>query len=157
MKFMMNGALTVGTLDGANIEIKDRVGDDNIFIFGLNAGEVLNYEGYHSIEYFHFDKRIRKVIEQLTNGFFPDEDDEFEAIYDSLLMQNDQYFVLRDFDSYVNVQKEVGRIYEKRDQWLKMSLTNIAQSGYFSSDRTIKEYSNEIWKINPSVIPSKGK
>ena len=156
MKFMMNGALTVGTLDGANIEIKDRVGDDNIFIFGLNAGEVLNYEGYHSIEYFHFDKRIRKVIEQLTNGFFPDEDDEFEAIYDSLLMQNDQYFVLRDFDSYVNVQKEVGRIYEKRDQWLKMSLTNIAQSGYFSSDRTIKEYSNEIWKINPSVIPSKG-
>ena len=157
MKFMMNGALTVGTLDGANIEIKDRVGDDNIFIFGLNAGEVLNYEGYRSIEYFHFDKRIRKVIEQLTNGFFPDEDDEFEAIYDSLLMQNDQYFVLRDFDSYVNVQKEVGRIYEKRDQWLKMSLTNIAQSGYFSSDRTIKEYSNEIWKINPSVIPSKGK
>ena len=156
MKFMMNGALTVGTLDGANIEIKDRVGDDNIFIFGLNSGEVLNYEGYHSIEYFHFDKRIRKVIEQLTNGFFPDEDDEFEAIYDSLLMQNDQYFVLRDFDSYVNVQKEVGRIYEKRDQWLKMSLTNIAQSGYFSSDRTIKEYSNEIWKINPSVIPSKG-
>ena len=157
MKFMMNGALTVGTLDGANIEIKDRVGEDNIFIFGLNAGEVLNYEGYRSIEYFHFDKRIRKVIEQLTNGFFPDEDDEFEAIYDSLLMQNDQYFVLRDFDSYVNIQKEVGRIYEKRDQWLKMSLTNIAQSGYFSSDRTIKEYSNEIWKINPSVIPSKGK
>ncbi|HVH97050.1 MAG TPA: glycogen/starch/alpha-glucan phosphorylase, partial [Bacillus sp. (in: firmicutes)] len=139
MKFMMNGALTVGTLDGANIEIKDRVGDDNIFIFGLNAEEVLNYEGYRSIEYFHFDKRIRKVIEQLTNGFFPDENDEFEAIYDSLLMQNDQYFVLRDFDSYVNIQKEVGRIYEKRDQWLKMSLTNIAQSGYFSSDRTIKE------------------
>ena len=155
MKFMMNGALTVGTLDGANIEIKDRVGDDNIFIFGLNAGEVLNYEGYRSIDYFHYDKRIRKVIEQLTNGFFPNEDDEFEAIYDSLLMQNDQYFVLRDFDSYVNVQKEVGRIYEKRDQWLKMSLTNIAQSGYFSSDRTIKEYANEIWKINPIVSPSK--
>ena len=144
MKFMMNGALTVGTLDGANIEIKERVGDDNIFIFGLNTGEVLNYEGYRSIDYFHYDKRIRKVIEQLTNGFFPNEDDEFEAIYDSLLMQNDQYFVLRDFDSYVQVQKEVGRIYEKRDQWLKMSLTNIAQSGYFSSDRTIKEYANGI-------------
>ena len=155
MKFMMNGALTVGTLDGANIEIKERVGDDNIFIFGLNAGEVLNYEGYRSIDYFHYDKRIRKVIEQLTNGFFPNEDDEFEAIYDSLLMQNDQYFVLRDFDSYVHVQKEVGRIYEKRDQWLKMSLTNIAQSGYFSSDRTIKEYANEIWKINPIISPSK--
>ena len=114
MKFMMNGALTVGTLDGANIEINERVGDDNIFIFGLNAEEVLNYEGYRSIEYFHYDKRIRKVIEQLTNGFFPNEDDEFEAIYDSLLMQNDQYFVLRDFDSYVHIQKEVGRIYGKR-------------------------------------------
>ena len=156
MKFMMNGALTVGTLDGANIEIKERVGDDNIFIFGLNAAEVLNYEGYRSVDYFHCDKRIRKVVEQLTNGFFPNEDDEFEAIYDSLLMQNDQYFVLRDFDSYVNVQKEVGRIYEKRDQWLKMSLTNIAQSGYFSSDRTIKEYANDIWKINP-IVSSRGK
>ena len=108
MKFMMNGALTVGTLDGANVEIKELVGDDSIFIFGLNAEEVLNYQGYRSMEYYHFDQRIRKVMEQLTNGFFPNVDDEFEAIYDSLLMENDQYFVLRDFDSYVNIQKEVG-------------------------------------------------
>ena len=147
MKFMMNGALTVGTLDGANIEIKDLVGDDNIFIFGLNADEVLNYQGYQSIEYYHHDKRIRKVVEQLTNGFFPDADDDFEAIYDSLLMQNDQYFVLRDFDSYAKTHQRVGQTYENRDTWLKMSLTNIAQSGYFSSDRTIKEYAKDIWKI----------
>nr|WP_295971277.1 glycogen/starch/alpha-glucan phosphorylase [uncultured Bacillus sp.] len=148
MKFMMNGALTVGTLDGANIEIRDLVGDDNIFIFGLKADEVLNYKGYHSIEYFHYDKRIRKIVEQLTNGFFPEVDDEFEAIYDSLLIQNDQYFVLRDFDSYVQTQQKVGRFYEERDKWLRMSLTNIAHSGYFSSDRTINEYAREIWKIH---------
>jgi starch phosphorylase len=86
-------------------------------------------------------------MEQLINGFFPNVDDEFEAIYDSLLMENDQYFVLRDFDSYVNIQKEVGQTYLNREKWLKMSLTNIAQSGYFSSDRTIKEYATDIWKI----------
>ncbi|MBB6445816.1 glycogen/starch/alpha-glucan phosphorylase [Bacillus benzoevorans] len=147
MKFMMNGALTVGTLDGANIEIRDLVGDDNIFIFGLNADEVLNYKGYHSIEYFHYDKRIRRIVEQLTNGFFSGVDDEFEAIYDSLLIENDQYFVLRDFDSYVQTQIAVGQTYEDRNKWLKMSLTNIAHSGYFSSDRTINEYARDIWKI----------
>ncbi|MCQ6274481.1 glycogen/starch/alpha-glucan phosphorylase [Bacillus sp. V3B] len=148
MKFMMNGALTVGTLDGANVEIKDLVGEENIFLFGLTAKEVLHYSGYRSIEYFHYDKRIRRVVEQLVNGFFANEEDEFEAIYDSLLMQNDQYFVLRDFDSYVNIQKEVGNTYKNRDRWLKMSLMNIAGAGYFSSDRTVKEYANEIWKID---------
>ncbi|WP_071393751.1 glycogen/starch/alpha-glucan phosphorylase [Bacillus tuaregi] len=148
MKFMMNGALTVGTLDGANVEIKDRVGEENIFIFGLKADEVLNYQGYRSVDFFHYDKRIRKVVDQLTNGFFTNVDDEFEAIYDSLLMQNDQYFVLRDFDSYVNVQREVSRTYANREKWLTMSLINIAQSGYFSSDRTIKEYVDEIWKMD---------
>ena len=153
MKFMMNGALTVGTLDGANVEIKELVGEDGIFIFGLRAEEVLNYQGYRSMEYYHFDQRIRKVLEQLTNGFFPNVDDEFEAIYDSLLMENDQYFVLRDFDSYVNIQKEVDQTYRNQEKWLKMSTTNIAQSGYFSSDRTIKEYATDIWKINTSVIP----
>ncbi|WP_338449205.1 glycogen/starch/alpha-glucan phosphorylase [Niallia oryzisoli] len=152
MKFMMNGALTVGTLDGANVEIKDKVGEENIFIFGLKADEVLHYDGYRSIEYFHYDKRIRKVVEQLTNGFFANVDDEFEAIYDSLLMQNDQYFVLRDFDSYVNIQKKVSQTYVNREKWLKMSLFNIAQSGYFSSDRTIREYVKDIWKIDQARV-----
>ncbi|MGM0777493.1 MAG: glycogen/starch/alpha-glucan phosphorylase [Bacillota bacterium] len=155
MKFMMNGALTVGTLDGANIEIKEKAGDDNIFIFGLTADEVLSYYqngGYNSREYYHHDKRIRQVIDQLVNGFFPDADDEFEPIFDSLLMENDQYFVLRDFASYVNIQKEAGMAYEDRDHWLKMSLMNIAGSGYFSSDRTISEYAREIWKIKPAGV-----
>lgn len=156
MKFMMNGALTVGTLDGANIEIRERVGDENIFIFGLTAEEVHSfYEngGYRSMEYYHHDQRIRHIVEQLTNGFFENEPDEFEAIYDSLLVQNDQYFVLKDFDAYTKVQKKVGRAYEKQDKWLAMSLVNIANSGYFSSDRTIREYADDIWKIKPSVPP----
>lgn len=155
MKFMMNGALTVGTLDGANIEIRERVGDENIFIFGLTAEEVHSfYEngGYRSMEYYHHDQRIRHVVEQLTNGFFEKEPDEFEAIYDSLLVQNDQYFVLKDFDAYTKVQKKVSHAYEKQDKWLQMSLVNIANSGYFSSDRTIKEYANEIWNIKPSNV-----
>ncbi len=147
MKFMMNGALTLGTLDGANIEIKDLVGEKNIFIFGLTADEVLNYNGYRSIEYYHYDKRIRKVVDQLVNGFFPNVDDEFEAIYDSLLMENDQYFVLRDFDSYVKAHQEVGEAFMNKEQWLKKSLTNIAMSGHFSSDRTIREYAKDIWKL----------
>lgn len=152
MKLMMNGALTVGTLDGANVEIKERVGLENIFIFGLTAEEVLHFYqkgGYHSMEYYHHDKKIRHVIDQLTNGYFPDVDDEFEPIYDSLLIQNDQYFVLRDFDSYVSIHKEVERKFKNRDQWIKMSLQNIAASGYFSSDRTIKEYADDIWNIKP--------
>ncbi|MBS4191806.1 glycogen/starch/alpha-glucan phosphorylase [Bacillus sp. FJAT-49705] len=150
MKFMMNGALTVGTLDGANVEMMEKVGFDHLFIFGLTAEKVMEYEqqgGYHSLDYYHHDKRIRQVVDQLINGFFPDVDGEFEPIVDSLLMENDQYFVLRDFDSYVNIQRQAERTYENQDQWLKKSLRNIAASGYFSSDRTIREYAEEIWKI----------
>ncbi|MDF2903245.1 MAG: glycogen phosphorylase [Bacillus sp. (in: firmicutes)] len=152
MKLMMNGAITVGTLDGANVEIKEKVGSDNIFIFGLTAEEVLHFSqvgGYHSMEYYHHDKKIRQVVDQLKNGYFSEVDDEFEPIYDSLLIQNDQYFVLRDFDSYVSIHREVERKYQDREQWIKMSLLNIAGSGYFSSDRTIKEYADGIWKIKP--------
>ncbi len=152
MKLMMNGAITVGTLDGANVEIKEKVGSDNIFIFGLTAEEVLHFSqagGYHSMEYYHHDKKIRQVVNQLKNGYFSEVDDEFEPIYDSLLIQNDQYFVLRDFDSYVSIHREVERKYQEREQWIKMSLLNIAGSGYFSSDRTIKEYADGIWNIKP--------
>ncbi|PLR98260.1 glycogen/starch/alpha-glucan phosphorylase [Bacillus sp. T33-2] len=152
MKFMMNGALTVGTLDGANVEITERVGRGNIFLFGLSAEEVLNYQnngGYHSVEYYHHDERIRQVVEQLVNGFFADSYDEFMPIYDSLLAQNDQYFVLRDFASYADVHEDVSRKYDDQQSWLKMSLANISESGYFSSDRTIREYADEIWKLQP--------
>jgi glycogen phosphorylase len=150
MKFMMNGAITVGTMDGANVEIFERVGPENIFTFGLSADEVLRLQkngGYRSIEYYHHDKRIRKVLDQLVNGFFADEQGEFEAIFDSLIAQNDQYFVLRDFSSYVEIQRNIGDAYLNQNSWWKKSLVNIAQSGHFSSDRTIQEYANEIWRI----------
>ncbi|WP_121611334.1 glycogen/starch/alpha-glucan phosphorylase [Mesobacillus foraminis] len=152
MKFMMNGALTVGTLDGANVEITELVGEENIFLFGLSASEVLDFQrngGYYSREYYHYDQRIRDVTEQLVNGFFPDTEDEFTAIYDSLLDHNDQYFVLRDFASYVDIQERIGDEYRAKDAWLDKSLINIAKSGFFSSDRTIREYADEIWKIAP--------
>ncbi|MDN3018127.1 glycogen/starch/alpha-glucan phosphorylase [Paenibacillus sp. BSR1-1] len=150
MKFMINGALTVGTLDGANIEIQELVGGDNIFTFGLTADEVLHYYqhgGYQSLEYYHHDYRIRQAVDQLVNGFFPDDHNEFEPIFDSLLEENDQYFVLKDFASYADIQRKIGEAYQDQLHWQKMSLTNIARAGYFSSDRTIKEYAKEIWKI----------
>lgn len=154
MKFMMNGAITLGTLDGANIEILEAVGEENIFIFGLTAQEVLDYYqngGYRAHEYYHHDRRIKQVVDQLVNGFFRDAHDHFEPIYDSLLMQNDEYFVLRDFASYAEVQEQVEVAYRNRDRWLQMSAINIAHSGYFSSDRTIQEYANDIWKIKPTL------
>jgi starch phosphorylase len=154
MKFMMNGAITLGTLDGANVEIKDRVGDDNCFIFGLTAEEVLHYYqngGYRASDYYHHNMHIKKVVDQLTNGFFAHSGAEFEAIYDSLVIQNDEYFVLRDFSPYAERQEAVGRAYENREKWLEMSILNIAQSGHFASDRTILQYSNEIWGIGNTV------
>ncbi|MCA1042608.1 glycogen/starch/alpha-glucan phosphorylase [Bacillus infantis] len=157
MKFMMNGALTVGTLDGANVEILERVGEENIFIFGLAAEDVLRYQQngeYRSMDYYHLDKRISTIINQLTNGFFPYAGDEFESIADSLLMHNDQYFVLRDFDSYAAIQKQAAIAYGDRLGWQRKSLMNIAASGHFSSDRTIREYAEEIWHIQPAASHS---
>lgn len=152
MKFMINGALTVGTLDGANVEIHELVGDENIFTFGLSSEEVLHYYhygGYQSIEYYHHDSRIKQAVDQLISGFFPNVYNEFEPIFDSLLAENDQYFVLRDFASYVDIQQQIGVSFKNRNEWVKKSLINIANAGYFSSDRTIKEYADGIWKINP--------
>ncbi|WP_226677662.1 glycogen/starch/alpha-glucan phosphorylase [Mesobacillus jeotgali] len=154
MKFMMNGALTLGTLDGANVEITDLVGRDNIFLFGLTAEEVLDYQnngGYHSLEYYHHDERIRGVVDQLINGFFPDTENHFNEIYDTLLGHNDQYFVLRDFASYAEAHQEVSLSYLDRNTWLQKSLVNIAKSGYFSSDRTIMEYADQIWKVQSAL------
>ncbi|WML59366.1 glycogen/starch/alpha-glucan phosphorylase [Neobacillus sp. PS2-9] len=150
MKFMINGALTVGTLDGANIEIKELVGDSNIFTFGLSAEEVLHYYqhgGYQSVDYYHHDVRIRQAVDQLVNGFFPGVYNEFEPIFDSLLEENDQYFVLKDFASYADIQRSVGEAFIDPLRWQRMSLTNIAHAGYFSSDRTIREYADGIWGI----------
>lgn len=150
MKFMANGALTVGTLDGANVEIRELVGDENIFTFGLTAEEVLHsyqYGGYQAIEYYHHDHRIKEVVDQLVNGFFPGVFNEFEPIFDSLLAENDQFFVLRDFAAYAEIQQKIGHSYQNQLDWQKKSLTNIAHSGYFSSDRTVQEYAKGIWGI----------
>ncbi|OEF96292.1 glycogen/starch/alpha-glucan phosphorylase [Desulfuribacillus alkaliarsenatis] len=150
MKFMMNGAITLGTLDGANIEIEEAVGDDNIFIFGLTPNEVLNYHqvgGYSSWDMYNTHPRIRKVMEQLITGEVAQQAGDFKDIYDSLLIDNDEYFVLKDFIPYVDAQLKAGQAYMNQNKWTQMAIENIAQSGKFSSDRTIKEYASEIWRI----------
>ena len=151
MKLMMNGALTVGTLDGANVEINKEVGDQNTFIFGLTADEVMQYNnhgGYRAMDLYHSDDRISRILDQLNQGFGSDEI-EFKDIYYNILYNNDPYFVLKDFEPYLETQEHVEQAYRDKYKWLSMSVTNIAYSGKFSSDRTIKEYATEIWKVKP--------
>ncbi|WP_100398077.1 glycogen/starch/alpha-glucan phosphorylase [Bacillus sp. FJAT-44742] len=155
MKLMMNGALTLGTLDGANIEIKDMVGKENSFIFGLSADEVLHYYnhgGYVARDIYNTDDRIRTVMDQLVNGFFGSDEMEFKDIYYNILSNNDEYFVLKDFDSYEEAQELVDQTYRNRSKWMQMSITNIAHSGKFSSDRTISEYAAEIWGLRSTTV-----
>jgi len=155
MKFMMNGAVTLGTLDGANVEIKQEVGPDNIFIFGLTAEEVTHYYqygGYRAWDLYQGDTRLKTVLNQLINGFFSSSVDESNTIYDSLIGQNDEYFVLRDFSAYCDAQARVDRAYRNASKWQEMSIVNIARSGVFSSERTIREYADQIWHLSPSVI-----
>jgi starch phosphorylase len=151
MKFMLNGALTLGTMDGANIEIVEEVGEDNAIIFGLRADEVMAYErdgGYYPRDIFNNNQAVRKVLTQLVDGTYSGSDTElFRDIYDSLLNQ-DQYFILRDFDSYCEAQKRVNAWYEDEAAWAKSALLNTACSGKFTSDRTIEEYAKEIWKLS---------
>ena len=148
MKFMMNGAITVATLDGANIEIKDEVTDDNIVIFGLNADEVLNYYqngGYKSIDIYNSDVRVKRVIDDLVNGKYHNDKEKFRSIYENLITYNDEFFVLQDFDSYLKAQDKVDTLYRDTHKWQRMCGINIAHSGIFSSDRTIEEYATGIW------------
>ncbi|ADG81774.1 glycogen/starch/alpha-glucan phosphorylase [Thermincola potens] len=155
MKFMMNGAVTIGTMDGANIEICEVVGRDNIFIFGLTAEEVANYYhngGYCSWDVYAKDSRVKTVVDQLVNGFFPVAGEEFRVLYDDLTHNNDPFFVLKDFASYADTQLEVDKTFRDKYKWQKMSLVNIAHSGKFSSDRTITEYATQIWNIKPEII-----
>ncbi|AWK50151.1 glycogen phosphorylase [Clostridium beijerinckii] len=148
MKFMMNGAITVATLDGANIEIKDEVTDDNIVIFGLNADEVLNYYqygGYKSIHIYNSDVRVKRVIDDLVNGKYNSDKEKFRSIYENLITYNDEFFVLQDFDSYLKAQDKIDTLYRDTNKWQRMCGINIAHSGIFSSDRTIEEYATGIW------------
>jgi starch phosphorylase len=148
MKFMMNGAITIATLDGANVEIRDMVGEENIVTFGLTAEEVMNYErygGYWSKELYSSDSRIHKIVDEIVSGFFGVPSLEFKNIYSHLIDRNDEYFVFRDFNSYVKAQEKIDGLYRQRDKWQDMSIVNIAHSGAFSSDNTILNYSRDIW------------
>ena len=148
MKFMFNGAVTLGTLDGANVEISQLVGPENIAIFGLNADEVMNYYlhgGYIAYDACHGDRRLEKICDQLVDGTFLPMGTNFYGIHDALLKGNDEYFVLKDFDSYFKTWEQLTRKYQDTTGWGKMSLTNIAMAGDFSSDRTIRQYCEDIW------------
>lgn len=156
MKFMLNGALTIGTMDGANVEIVEEVGEENAFIFGLTSDEVIQYEqsgNYNPKEIFNIDQDVRAVMTQLINGFYSPENPElFRELYNSLLERNggeraDQYFILKDFRSYEEAQKKIGIYYQNEKAWAKSAILNVAKSGKFSSDRTIEEYATELWKL----------
>ncbi len=150
MKFMMNGAITLGTLDGANVEIAQLVGDENCVIFGLKDFEVkelLSSGTYNAFKTYLENKDIKKVVDSLINGTWHHKLDEFKVIYDELLFKNDEYLLLVDFIDYIRAQKDIENLYKDRHNWAKICLTNIAKSGYFSSDRTISEYAEQIWRI----------
>ncbi len=153
MKFMMNGALTLGTLDGANVEIDNLVGRDNDVIFGMTVEEIeAKRSSYRAHDYYWNDSRIRDVMDTFINGFWTGDEYEFRNIYDEIMTKNDEFFVLADFDAYVKAQEEISARYLDRRAWAKSCLVNIAKSGYFSSDRTIEEYANDIWHIEPVKV-----
>ena len=160
MKFMLNGAPTLGTMDGANVEIVDEVGQENAFIFGLSADEVINYEnngGYDPRVIYNTDDEIRQVLTELVNGTFSSDTELFRDLYNSLLNQNggeraDQYFILADFRSYAAAQKKVEEAYKDEKGWARMAMLNTACAGKFTSDRTIQEYVDDIWHLDKVYI-----
>ena len=164
MKFMLNGAVTLGTMDGANVEIVEEVGKENAVIFGLSSDEVINYEnngGYDPMDIFNSDEDIRKVLMQLVNGFYSHNDTElFRTLYNSLLNTEstdkaDRYFILKDFRSYAEAQKKIEEFYKDEDRWAKAAILNVACSGKFTSDRTIQEYVDDIWHLDKVKLPKK--
>ena len=150
MTFMMNGALTIGTMDGANVEIHEQVGADNIYIFGMRAdtAAALEHEGgYNPMQIFENNAEIRRALTQMIDGtVLPDSPTALQALYHDLLF-DDRYFVLKDFGSYSMAQRRVNEDYLDRDKWLRMAVLNTAKSGIFSSDRTIQEYNDKIWHL----------
>ncbi|MDE6655541.1 MAG: glycogen/starch/alpha-glucan family phosphorylase, partial [Anaeroplasmataceae bacterium] len=155
MKFMMNGAVTCGTLDGANVEIGELVGEDNIVIFGMNAKEVTDLyasRSYNPMEIYENNPILHEVIDQLTNGFFENvAPDEFKDIRDNLLYR-DPYLTLKDFDSYIVAQEKINELYKDTKKWIHMSIVNVAKSGFFTTDRTMRQYNQDIWKVEPIVM-----
>ena len=165
MKFMLNGAITLGTMDGANVEMYEEVGADNIFIFGMSADEVIAHEQHHDFnpyDIYNNDEDIKKVVNQLVDGTYSHNDRElFRELYNSLLNPQqgqvaDRYFILADFRAYANAQKKIGVYYTNKSAWAKSAILNIAHSGKFSSDRTIQEYVDDIWKLDKIEVNTEG-
>lgn len=152
MKLMLNGALTMATLDGANVEIRDYVGEENMFLFGLTTEEVYEYYRngtYSSREIYESNPRLKRALDALVDGTIPDIEEEGNVLFDSLIQYNDEYFVLKDFDSFIEAQKRADELYRDKKAWSQKSLINIASSGPFSADYTIQRYADEIWKAQP--------
>jgi len=154
MKFSMNGALTIGTLDGANIEIREEVGAENFFLFGLTAEEVfaLKSKGYNPWSYYESNAELREAIELIRSGFFSAGDSSlFKPFVDSLLY-HDEYLVFADYPAYLESQEQVNQAYRDPERWTRMSILNVARMGKFSSDRSIREYSKKIWNVEPVPV-----
>ena len=152
MKMALNGALTIGTLDGANIEIREEVGEANIFIFGRNAEEIaeIRRRGYNPWDYYHANGELRQALDMIDSGYFSlDEPGRFRPLIDSLLNGGDHYAVLADYASYIACQEEVDRLYHSAEQWTRRAVLNVAGAGRFSSDRTICEYAEQVWGVCP--------
>ena len=161
MKFMLNGALTIGTMDGANVEMSQEVGKENMFIFGASSDEIMNWEqhgGYDPMEIFNNDQDIRRVLMQLINGYFAPQDPElFRDLYNSLLNtlasdRADTYFILKDFRSYADAHKKIDEMYRDEKWWARTAMLNTASSGLFSADRTIQQYVDDIWKLEKVTV-----
>ncbi|MFA7350369.1 MAG: glycogen/starch/alpha-glucan phosphorylase [Methylotenera sp.] len=153
MKMALNGALTIGTLDGANVEIKEEVGDENIFIFGLTTPQVAEVKasGYTPRDYYHSNPELKQVLDMIADGYFSvDEPNRYQATVDNLL-NNDQYLLLADYASYIEAQDRVGKLYQHQDEWTRMAILNVANMAKFSSDRAISDYANNIWHVTPNT------
>jgi len=152
MKFMLNGGLTLGTLDGANVEMAEEMGEENIFIFGMTVQEVtkLQEAGYNAFNYYNGNPELKQVLDMIRDGFFsPESPNEFKDIVD-MLLHHDRFLTLADYTAYVTAQDIVNATYTDQAKWAKMAIMNIASAGKFSSDRTIAEYAREIWGMEPS-------
>lgn len=157
MKMMLNGALTMGTLDGANVEINSFVGDENMFLFGLRREEVDRYNGtgsYNSQDLYESDEEIKRAVDSLIDGTFPDIEVEGQTIYDHLITHNDEYYALRDFRSFIEAQEKANKLYKDKQEWNKKSVINIANSGPFSADYAVHRYASEIWIAQPKLMRS---
>ena len=155
MKFALNGALTIGTLDGANVEIREAVGAGNIFTFGLDAQQVQDTRrrGYNPAEYYERDAELKAAIDTIASGrLCPQQPDLFAPIVDALLGQGDHYLVLADFRAYLDAQAQVERLYRHPDEWARRSVLNTANMGRFSSDRAVRQYAAQIWNVDPIEI-----